>query len=71
MSYGKVFARRTGGMLTIVVALPQVGFLSTTGRFENLVDPTEWVTVVNGSESIDLKLVVGRRVRGRSGTRGL
>ncbi len=65
MAYGSVNAYRMGNQVTIVIDLPEQGEVSTTGRAENLVDPTKWIDVEDEADLLGIRMTVCRPYRRR------
>jgi hypothetical protein len=65
MAYGNVNAYRMGNQVTIVIDLPEQGEMSTTGRADNLVDPTRWIDVEDEADLLGIRMTVCRPYRRR------
>lgn len=65
MAYGSVNAYRMGNQVTIIIDLPEQGEVSTTGRAENLVDPTRWIDVEDEADLLGIRMTVCRPYRRR------
>lgn len=60
MPYGKVTVERSGERILIVIDPPDRGEPSSSGRSENLVDPTKWIRHETSEEHLALKITVCR-----------
>lgn len=61
MPFGQVRAHQTGNVVTITIELPPEGEPSNSGWSENLVNPSEWISVPSGNANGDelrIKLTV-------------
>lgn len=65
MAFGTVNVHRTGNQVTIVIDLPEQGEVSTTGRAENLLDPTRWIDVEDEADLLGIRMTVCRPYRRR------